>query len=273
MTVTVERLFRYPLKSGRRVELDEAEVRATGIAGDREYMVVGPDGTMISQRDIPALGLLEAADVIAACESTGELRPVRVWGWEGLGEDQGETVALIVSRHLGRDVRVVRFPRSHRRPTSRGGGETMYADGYPVLVASTRSLEEVNSWLEEPVPMERFRPSIVLAGLEQPFVEDEIATITIGEVVIDLVTLCARCVMTTIDQDTADKGREPLRTLGRRRVRPTLSGGQGIMFAVNAVPRTTGVIRVGDEVAVTMHDEPYDVRVGGSAGHGGDDSE
>ena len=137
----------------------------------------------------------------------------------------------------------------------------MYADGYPLLVASSRSLDEVNRWLDEPVPMERFRPSIVLDGLEAPFVEDDIASIQIGEVHIDLVKLCGRCVMTTIDQDTAVKAKEPLREMGRRRVLPQLGGGQEIMFAVNAIPRTEGTINVGDEVAVTMHEQPYEQRV------------
>lgn len=261
MSVTVSRLFRYPLKSGRREELREAEVLETGIAGDREYMVIEPDGALVSQREVPELGKLDARDVIAACEATGRLRPARVFGWEGLGEDQGHTVARIVSAHLDRDVRVVRFPRAYSRPTGAGGGHTQYADGYPVLVASERSLQEVNTWLDEPVPIERFRPSVVLSGLDEPFAEDDIATLQIGEVVLDLIAPCGRCVMTTIDQDTAEKGREPLRALGERRVLPQLGGGRGIMFAVNAIPRTTGTIRVGDAARVTMHDQPYSVRV------------
>ncbi|WP_153506545.1 MOSC domain-containing protein [Cumulibacter manganitolerans] len=263
MTVTVSRLFCYPLKSGRRVELDAAQIVADGIAGDREYMVVDGDGVLVSQREAPALALLEPAEVIAACEATGDLRPVRVFGWQGLGEDQGETVARIVGARLERDVRVVRFPRNHRRATGVGGGQTMYADGYPLLVASSASLAELNRWLDEPVPMERFRPSIVLDGLDAPFVEDDIASITIGAVSIDLVKLSGRCLMTTIDQDTARKGREPLQTLGRRRVLPQLGGGREIMFAVNAIPRTAGTISVGDEVQVTMHDLPYEQRVAG----------
>lgn len=262
MSVRVARLFRYPLKSGRRIEVSEAEVRSTGLAGDREYMVVDPDGDLVTMRELHALGLLDSADVIAACERTGQIRPVRVWKWDGLGEDQGDAVADLVSRHAGTELRVVRFPDRHRRPTVLGGGETMYADGYPLLVASTRSLEEVNSWLDEPIPMERFRPSIVLDGLDRPFIEDDIASIAINDVVIDLVTPCGRCVMTTIDQDTAEKtGREPLRTLGQRRVLPQVGGGQEIMFAMNAVPRSIGTIRVGDEVTVTMHDRPYLERV------------
>lgn len=265
MTVTVAGLFRYPLKSGRRVELFEAEIVETGIVGDREYMVIEPDGTLVSQREVNELALLESQEVIAACEATGDLVPAKVFSWNGLGEDQGDTVATILSRRLGRDVRVVRFPRNHRRATGRGGGSTMYADGYPLLVASTRSLAEVNSWLDEPVPMERFRPSIVLDGLDEPFIEDDIASLTIGEVHIDMVKLCGRCVMTTIDQESADKGREPLRTLGKRRVLPQFGGGREIMFAVNAVPRSSGTIRLGDEVQVTMHDERYEQRVAGSS--------
>lgn len=261
MTATVSGLFRYPVKSCRRVELTQAQVFANGIAGDREYMVIEPDGKLVTQRDVAALALVDSAEVVAACAPTGELRAAQVFSWQGLGEDQGDAVAQLVGDRVGREVRVVRFPKNHRRATRFGGGQTMYADGYPLLVASTSSLAEVNRWLEEPVPMERFRPSIVLDGLDGPFVEDDIASITIGDVAIDLVVLSGRCVMTTIDQDTAQKGREPLRALGRRRVLPQLGGGQEIMFAVNAIPRTEGMIKVGDEVQVTMHDTPYETRI------------
>lgn len=261
MTVTVAGLFRYPLKSGRRIELTEAQVRSTGITGDREYMVVDGTGKLVSQREAPQLALLDSAEVLEACRSEGDYVPVQVFSWDGLGADQGDAAARLVSERIDRDVRVVRFPPRHRRTTRVGAGELMYADGYPLLVASTSSLAEVNRWLDEPVPMERFRPSIVLDGLDAPFVEDDIASLQIGEVFIDLVALAGRCVMVTIDQDTAVKGREPLRALGARRVLPQIGGGQEIMFAVGAIPRTEGTIRVGDEVAVTMHETPYELRV------------
>jgi uncharacterized protein len=261
MTATVSRLFHYPLKSARRVELTEAQVVATGITGDREYMVIDPDGRLVTQREVADLARLSSAEVIAACEPTGNFRPAQAFSWEGLGEDQGDAAAQLVSGHLDREVRVVRFPPHHRRATRFGGGQTMYADGYPLLVASSSSLAEVNRWLDEPVPIERFRPSIVLDGLEAPFIEDDIASVQIGEVFIDLVALSGRCLVVTIDQDTAEKGREPLRALGQRRVLPQRGGGQEIMFAVNSIPRTEGTIRVGDEVQVTMHSTPYELRV------------
>lgn len=261
MTVTVSRLFRYPLKSGRRIELTEADVVSTGIVGDREYMVVDGTGKLVSQREVSQLALVDPTEVIAVCESTGQFVPVQVFSWDGLGEDQGDAAARLVTERLGREVRIVRFPRRHRRATRIGAGETLYADAYPLLVASTASLGEVNRWLDEPVPMERFRPSIVLDGLPEPFVEDDIASIQIGDVFIDLVALAGRCAIVTIDQDTAAKGREPLRALGARRVLPQIGGGQEIMFAVGSIPRTEGTIRVGDEVTVTMHDTPYEIRI------------
>ncbi|WP_134323778.1 MOSC domain-containing protein [Cumulibacter soli] len=264
MTVTVSALFRYPLKSGRRIEMTEADVLANGIRGDREYMVIDPDGTLVTAREVPPLMLVNSARVVAACEPTGDIRPANVFSWQGLGEDQGDAAAAIVSEVVGREVRVVRFPRKHRRATGFGGGQTMYADGYPLTVASTQSLAEVNRWLDQPVGMERFRPSIVLDGLPGPFVEDDIAMIQIGDVVIDLVKLSGRCVMITIDPESLDKGKQPLHALGQRRALPQIGGGREIMFAVNSIPRTEGTIRVGDEVQVTMHEVPYEQRVAGS---------
>lgn len=156
---------------------------------------------------------------------------------------------------------MVRFPAEDVRATSMGDGRTQFADGYPLLVASERSLDELNSWLDQPVPIERFRPNIVLAGLPEPFIEDEIDELQIGALRISMVKPCDRCAVTTIDQDTAAKGREPLLELGARRVRPAFGGGRGIMFAMNAVPRTPGEIRVGDSVAITMHQDSYEHRV------------
>ncbi len=261
MAVTVSRLFYYPLKSGRRIETQELEITPTGAAGDRIFMVVDETGELISQREVPALALVESRDVIAACESTGNVVDVKLHSWRGEGEDQGDLVAAQLSAQLGMAVRVVRFPDDFQRRTSRGEGVAVYQDGYPITVTSQASLEQLGQWLGETLPIERFRPNILLAGLETPFEEDDILSIRAGEVELDFVKLCGRCVMTTIDQDTGEKGREPLRELGKRRVLPQLGGGQEIMFAVNAVPRTTGTIRVGDEVVIERADRPYAERV------------
>ncbi|GAB3307577.1 MOSC domain-containing protein [Epidermidibacterium keratini] len=261
MAVTISRLFYYPLKSGRRIETQELDITSTGAAGDRVFMVVDESGELVSQREIPALALVESRDVIAACESTGNVVPVKLHSWRGEGEDQGDLVAAQLSAQLGVAVRVVRFPDDFERRTTQGAGVAVYQDGYPITVTSTASLAQVSEWLGEDLPIERFRPNILLDGLETPFEEDDILSLRIGEVELDFVKLCGRCVMTTIDQDTAEKGREPLRELGKRRVLPQLGGGREIMFAVNAVPRATGTIRVGDEVQIERADRPYAERI------------
>lgn len=257
----VSKLFYYPLKSGRRVEADALEITASGATGDRQYMVIDADGVLVSQREVTGLALVDAREVIASCQPTGNLVPIRLHRWTGEGEDQGDTVAGQLSALLDHPVRVVRFPDNYERRTSRGDGLARYQDGYPVTVTSQTSLDELNTWLDEPVPIERFRPTMVIDGLERPFEEDDLLAIRVGDVELELVGPTGRCVVTTIDQDTAAKGREPLRELGKRRVLPALGGGQEIMFAINTVVRSEGVVRVGDDVHVMHADAPYAERV------------
>jgi uncharacterized protein YcbX len=131
-------------------------------------------------------------------------------------------------------------------------GETVsFADGYPLLVTTAASLDALNSLIAEgryadegPLPMNRFRPSVVVAGTE-PWAEDDWTRIAVGEVVFRVPKSCGRCVVTTTDQDTAERGREPLHTLARHR---RIDG--SLVFGQNLVPVSTGTIRTGDPVRV-----------------------
>ncbi|TDC65992.1 MOSC domain-containing protein [Actinomadura sp. GC306] len=256
MTATLIELNIYPLKSAGRTTLPSAELLSTGLRFDREFMLVTPEGRFLSQRDHAEMALLRpsydgeiltvrAPDVPALVHKAtddGEVLDVTVARSEGRGVDQGEEAAAWFSARLDRDCRLVRF--TGHRPTSRGGGEVMFADGYPLLLISAESLADLNGRLDEPLPMNRFRPSLVVAGLGA-FGEDSARLLRIGETVIEAVKPCSRCVITTTDQDTGERGREPLRTLASYRSRD-----RGIQFGQNCVPRTLGTLRLGDRVEV-----------------------
>jgi len=244
-------LYTYPVKACAGIARRDVRVLATGLEYDREWMVVGADGAFLTQRERPRLGLVVPALDTQALRLTapdieplaiplsfdGPRRTVRVWEDDLPGVDQGTTAADWFSSVLGIDVRLVRFAPDARRPCNTryardSGAHTRFADGFPVLVVGEASLADLNRRLRLPVPMNRFRPNLVLTGTE-PFDEDHIEALTIGEVVLHLVKPCTRCQVTTVDQDTGrSTGNEPLVTLSRFRSHPELGG---VTFGVNAI--------------------------------------
>ncbi|MCO6010125.1 MOSC domain-containing protein [Actinoallomurus purpureus] len=264
MTAVVRELNVYPLKSGGGTPLGNAEVVPEGFRHDRGFMLVRPDGRHLSQRELPRMALLRpsydgvkltvgfagtgaGAPYVHAAPADGPVVDVTVHGKPCQGVDQGDEAADWFGALLERECRLVRF--TGRRPTGIGGGTVAYADGYPLLVTSVESLEELNSRLGEPLPMNRFRPNIVIEGLGA-WGEDSVRFLRIGDVELELVKPCTRCVITTTDQETAVKGREPLRTLASYRTRTLPDGERGVVFGQNAIPRTLGTITVGDGVTV-----------------------
>lgn len=253
----------YPLKSCGGTPLESAELTPTGLPHDREFMLVRPDGRFLSQRDHPEMALLRPSydgkvlsvavsgrdtDLLHEARDEGPVREVTVGRKECLGIDQGDEAAGWFGSYLGAECRLVRFTGT--RPTSRGDGVVAFADGYPVLLISAESLADLNSRVAGPagdgsLPMNRFRPNLVVEGLGA-FGEDTVRTLRIGsDVVIELVKPCTRCVITTVDQATGQKGREPLRTLATYR-----SVDRGLRFGQNGVPRALGALRLGDRVEV-----------------------
>jgi uncharacterized protein YcbX len=169
----------------------------------------------------------------------------------------GPEAAEWFSRYLGKGTTLVHLddPATRRPindpPYGRPGETVSLADGYPLLLTTLASLDALNSLIargdrpeEGPLPMNRFRPNVVVAGTE-PWAEDDWKRIAIGEVTFRVAKLCGRCVVTTTDQSTAERGKEPLRTLARHR-----RFGDQLAFGQNLVPETTGSLRVGDPVTV-----------------------
>jgi len=256
----------YPVKGCRGIALPEAEAAITGLcasasgAADREWMVVDADACFVTQRQFPRLALVDAAADggtlrLSAPQGGSGVAPlaiplarartaagqVQVWDSRVRGHDEGDTAAAWLTQFLGAEVRLVRFDREMRRqcnPEFAGdsGAHTMFSDGYPFLVAGQASLDDLNSRLSArgaaALPMNRFRPNIVLEGLDA-FAEDHIDTIEAGGVILRLVKPCVRCQVTTTDQEsTAAVGVEPLRTLGEYRMDERLGG---VTFGMNAV--------------------------------------
>jgi uncharacterized protein YcbX len=176
-------------------------------------------------------------------------REVVVWADTCLAVDQGDEVAGWLSSFLGHACRLVRMAdefvrRVDPRYATSLNDQVGFADGYPLLLLSEESLADLNGRLDRPLPMNRFRPSIVIRGAE-PFVEDRLRTFRIGQILFHVVKPCARCVVTTTDQQTAVVGKEPLPTLARFR-----QVGHKVIFGQNLTHEGTGIIGVGDEIDV-----------------------
>ncbi|HBW18558.1 MAG: MOSC domain-containing protein [Streptosporangiaceae bacterium] len=264
----------YPLKGARGLDLRESLVQPWGLAGDRRWLLADPAGRFISQREEPQLARIqvryagpapgEGVIFIAAPgrlailvepprQAAGaEMVPVSVWRSELLAAAAGPAADEWLSDVLGRPVRLTYLDDPRRRPVDARygapGDVVSFADGYPLLVTSTASLDALGKWLaddgDEPVPMNRFRPNVVVADTD-PWDEDCWRRLSIGPVSFRAVKPCGRCVVTTIDQMTAERGSQPLKMLGRRR-----RLGQDLVFGQNLIPDGPGVIRSGDPVRI-----------------------
>lgn len=272
MTPVLGALHRYPLKSGRGEPLRSATVEPWGLAGDRRWMVVTPDGGFVTARELPRLllvsprlegdairltwtGAPEPGPIRVAAPAGGRRR-VRVWRSEVEAADAGDEAADWLRRALGRDLRLVHLddPRQ-RRPNpafSDLDDRVSFADGYPLLLTTSASLAELDRWIAEgpraaegPIPMIRFRPNVVVDGTTA-WEEDGWRRIRIGEAHFRVVKGCDRCAITTTDADSAARGKEPIATLARHR---RFDG--AVWFGMNLVPDSPGAtLEVGAPVEV-----------------------
>ena len=261
----ISSIYYYPVKACRGHAVESALVERRGLQHDRRFLIVDREGVAITQRDIAALALvvphiMDSSLSLSAPEMPTIQLPVALDGpiqratvWEDSGIktiDQGDAVADWLSSYLKVDARLVFMPKDGIRPVDpehaiRADDTVSFADGYPILIASQESLDDLNSRLETALPMNRFRPNLVVSGCG-PFEEDTWQRIRIGEVELALIKPCSRCEVTTIDQQSLVKGKEPLKTMATfRRV-----GGNKVMFGVNVIPLNEGKIRVGDPVIV-----------------------
>lgn len=250
MPITVQELNVYPLKSARGIPLNRVRLGPTGFEWDRHWMVIREDGTFLTQRTHPSLARIAtdltadgfvltaegAAPLTLPLAPLGADRPVRIWKDACEGLDQGDEAAAWISAAVGEPVRIVRTPAiPDRRANPEYAGPhpspLAFPDGYPILFCNRASLEDLNERLPEALPMERFRPNLVLDGLT-PFAEDRISTIEIGPVRLTLVKPCTRCIIPSTDQRTGIRGLDPLPVLRTFRFDRELLG---VTFGENAV--------------------------------------
>ncbi|MCA9603799.1 MAG: MOSC domain-containing protein [Polyangiales bacterium] len=260
----VAELCVYPVKSATGLSVREWPVDAFGLALDRRFMVVDANGRFVTQREEPRMCLVQAGwggdgKLTLTAEGRGVLEvdspegghashDVTVWNDTVRAVDCGAAAGEWWSDYLGRPARLmfIAEPTARTADPEYAPARTpvSFADGFPFLITTTASLADLNGRLETPLPMRRFRPNIVIEGAE-PFEEDTWHRIRIGDVEFDLVKPCARCSITTVDPETAQVGKEPLKTLATFR-----RTGNKVLFGQNAVHSGPGRLRVGEGVEV-----------------------
>jgi uncharacterized protein YcbX len=253
----------YPVKSCAGLQLSSAALDRFGLEGDRRWLLVDTAGRFVSQRELARLALVQVVETDAGLlltvagdelqvsrpPTTAMTRPVSVWKDTVLAQDAGNTTAEWLSARLQITCRLVYMPDQSQRAVDPGyatAGETVsFADGFPLLLISQASLDDLNSRLSSPVPMNRFRPNLVVAGCDA-FAEDQWRRIRIAEQEFNVAKACARCVMPSIDQATAEKDSEIVRVLASYR----RGADRQTYFGQNLLYQHFGALTVGAEVTV-----------------------
>jgi uncharacterized protein YcbX len=278
-TARLTALHLYPVKALAGVAREELTVEQWGPAGDRRWLLTSPGGSQLTQREHPRLALATAVPLAggASARSAGGITvaapgrepleidvppdargtvPVQLFGQKMEAVPAAAEASEWFSGYLGTQTQLVYMDAPDRRrkldPEFARPGETVsFADGFPILLTTLSSLDALNSLIaqgdhadEGPLPMNRFRPGLVIAGTA-PWAEDSWRRVRIGEVVFRVAKPCGRCVVTTTDQVSGERGKEPLRTLARHR-----RFGDQLVFGQNLIPEHTGRVRSGDSFEV-----------------------
>jgi len=256
-------IYIYPIKSLGGIRLEESELEERGLKFDRRWMLVDKAGMFLTQRTFPDLALLQVevgeeglfvfhkknnsqSIQIPFLPQTDIFKPVQIWDDEVIGQVVDENVSIWFSEILGMECDLVIMPESTERklsPKYAVNNESVgFADAMPYLLIGQAALDDLNAKLDNAVPMDRFRPNLVFSG-GSAFEDDNWDKVQVGEAVFKITKPCARCVMTTVNQDTAEKGKEPLKTLATFR-----TFDHKVMFGQNMLLLKGDRIRVGDEV-------------------------
>lgn len=260
----VTALYYYPIKSCGAVQVDRADLDACGLRNDRRLLVIEPDGTFLTQREHPRMALVqpqidgddlslsapEMEPLSVTLGTSGTPYKVSIWRDTCEAVDQGNAVAKWFSTFLSTPCRVVTMDPNYARQVNPNFAQSAedcvgFADAFPFLLISEASLDDLNARMDTPLPMNRFRPNIVVTGCE-PYAEDTWPTLRIGSVDFAAAKACVRCTVTTTDQATTERGVEPLKTLATYRKTDA-----GVIFGQNLIHLNQGTVRVGDPVTIT----------------------
>ena len=259
--IIVSSLSIYPVKSCAEVPVDSTKIEDFGLRNDRRWMVVDKHGVMLTQRKIAKMclikpevvdtGLILSANTMSPLtikQPISTKNIVTVWHDQCQAYDAGDEAANWLTHFLSIKCRLVYFPSDEFRQVDRDyaeeGEKTAFSDGFPLLLISQASLDDLNSKLSKEITMSRFRPNIVISGCE-PFAEDSWKSIRIGDITLRLVKPCSRCVIPSINLVTAEREDEPTKTLARYRKRDNK-----IFFGQNVIANNLGDIAVGMSVEI-----------------------
>ncbi|MBK9096934.1 MAG: MOSC domain-containing protein [bacterium] len=260
--LTLTEINIYPIKSLGGISLQSAEVEERGLKYDRRWVLVDEMNTFFTQRDFPEMALIK----VSVLEDGLQLQhkdkltetllvpfnfdhskkdKVVIWDDTVTGEFYNSLIDNWFSELLGIKCHLVKMPESTKRVVDESYAKNKivsFADGYPFMIIGQSSLDDLNSRMEKPIPMNRFRTNFVFTGGES-FEEDNWGKFKIGNVIFEAVKPCARCVITTTDQETAERFKEPLLTLSKFR-----NFNNKVLFGMNLVCDSMGQIRVGDKI-------------------------
>lgn len=260
--IIVSSLYIYPVKSCREINQEVSRVEAFGLKNDRRWMVVDENGVMLTQRKLAKMCLIQPVlfenGLILKTASVNDLKvdlplgniisQVKVWDDLCQAYDAGDGAADWLSQVLSTQCRLVYFPEDEVRQVdlsyANKGEKTAFSDGFPFLLISQASLDDLNHRLVKPISMNRFRPNIVVQGCE-PFAEDNWKKIRVGEITFRIVKPCSRCVIPSINIETAERENEPIKTLSGYRRRDNK-----IFFGQNVIADKQGNIETGMPVEV-----------------------
>ncbi|MBC7913882.1 MAG: MOSC domain-containing protein [Pyrinomonadaceae bacterium] len=266
--MTLQDIFIYPVKSLGGISLTSAQALQRGFQFDRRWMLVDENGRCITQRDEPSLALLQTCitttGILISNKKNHEQQcfilkepdvnkkiAVSVWDDRVEGYELNENAAEWLSQYLQRPCKLIYMPEDSIRPVDQQYAENneqvSFADAFPYLLISQATLDDLNSRLEIPIAMNRFRPNLVVRGAEG-YAEDSWAEIKINDVHFKVAKPCARCIVTTINQETTEKAKEPLLTLSKYR-----SLNNKVLFGQNLLALNAGKINVNSKIEVLKY--------------------
>lgn len=259
----------YPIKSLKGISIDKGKIERRGLQFDRRWMLIDQNNHFLTQREFPKMATINVEIIDDALRVSNEEEKliipfipevdvsakVRIWQSKCGAKVYENQINEWFSEYLQTNCKLVLMPEETKRKINyfyavQADDHVSFADGFPFLLIGESSLANLNEKLESPVPMNRFRPNFVIEDSEA-FAEDGWKKIKIGKAIFHVVKPCARCVITTIDQETGQKaGAEPLKTLASFRI-PKRSRKKKILFGQNLIAENAGeIVRIGDRVEV-----------------------